>query len=90
MIVFMFFCRWAFLETLGFFSFFGVALIDTHASQVFSLSICMITVFSISILCFVIADLDNPFSGFFRLDLSLLNVVMARGKRMWKQLNDGE
>ena len=82
--------RWAFLETLGFFSFLGVALIDTHRSQVLSLAICMITVFSISILCFVIADLDDPFSGFFRLDLSLLNVVMARGKRMWKQLEKSE
>jgi len=50
----------------------------------------MITVFSISILCFVIADLDNPFSGFFRLDLSLLNLVISRGQRVYSYLQEGQ
>ena len=75
------------MEILGFFSFFGVALIQTY-STVLALAICMITVFSISILCFVIADLDNPFSGFFRLDLSLFRVVMAKGEKLYEQLSN--
>ena len=77
--------RWAFLELLGFFSFIGVALIDT-SSTVMSLGICMITVFSISIMSYVIADLDNPFSGFFRLDLSLFDETLQHGKTCYHEI----
>lgn len=77
--------RWTFLELLGFFSFFGVALIDTKSS-VMSLGICMITVFSISIMSYVIADLDNPFSGFFRLDLSLFDESLQHGRQCYQDL----
>lgn len=42
------------------------------------LVMCIITVFSISMLCYVVSDLDSPFSGFFRVDLSVLIDVLKR------------
>lgn len=39
---------------------------------------CIITVFSISMLCYVVSDLDSPFSGFFRVDLTVLIDVIKR------------
>ena len=35
------------------------------------LTMCIITVFSISLLCYVIGDLDQPFSGYFRVSIKM-------------------
>ncbi|XP_071814741.1 uncharacterized protein [Apostichopus japonicus] len=63
--------QWGFLELLGFFSFFGIMLIDAGSVQV-ELVMCVITVLSITVLCFIIADMDSPFSGYFSIDLSFV------------------
>lgn len=44
---------------------------------------CIITVFSISMLCYVVSDLDSPFSGFFRVDLSVLSFVLQKLESMY-------
>ena len=41
-----------------------------------------ITVFSISLLCYVVSDLDSPFSGFFTIDVSTLHLLLHRVKSM--------
>ncbi|XP_033729314.1 immunoglobulin A1 protease autotransporter-like, partial [Pecten maximus] len=74
--------KWAFLETLGFFSFIGILLLRALSYRL-ELTMCIITVFSISMLCYVVSDLDSPFSGFFRVDLSILGVVVQRLERMY-------
>ncbi|XP_074651707.1 uncharacterized protein LOC141906358 [Tubulanus polymorphus] len=75
--------KWMFLETLGFFSFFGVLLLTTK-SYILELVMCVITVFSISLLCYVVSDFDSPFSGFFRVDLTVLDDVITRIDEMYK------
>ena len=37
-----------------------------------------ITLFSISMLCYMLADLDSPFNGYFRVDLSVIHDVIQR------------
>ena len=51
---------------------------------------CIITVFSISMLCYVVSDLDSPFSGFFRVDLSVLLHVVERLELMYKEAKHEE
>ncbi|XP_046350650.2 calphotin-like [Haliotis rufescens] len=75
--------KWAFLETLGFFSFIGILLLHAYSYRM-ELVMCIITVFSISMLCYVVSDLDSPFSGFFRVDLSVLEVVIERLAAMYE------
>ena len=69
--------RWVFLETLGFFSFLGILLLTAHSYRM-ELVMCIVTVFSISMLCYVVSDLDAPFSGFFRVDIGVLEEVLRR------------
>ena len=66
-----------FLETLGFFSFLGILLLTAHSYRM-ELVMCIVTVFSISMLCYVVSDLDAPFSGFFRVDIGVLEQVLRR------------
>lgn len=61
-------CRWAFLETLGYFTFLGMLLVQCSSYRA-ELAMCLLTVISISLLCYVVSDLDSPFHGFFRVDL---------------------
>ncbi|XP_074651706.1 uncharacterized protein LOC141906357 [Tubulanus polymorphus] len=75
--------KWMFLEALGFFSYFGVLLLTTK-SYILELVMCVITVFSISLLCYVVSDFDSPFSGFFRVDLGVLDDVITRIDEMYK------
>lgn len=89
--VFFFFfvrSRWAFLESLGFFSFFGVLLIRAESYRV-ELIMCVITVFSISLMCYVVSDLDSPFSGFFCVDTSVLADVVYRMRDMYDRAKAG-
>lgn len=81
--------RWAFLETLGFFSFLGVLLLQAGGYRM-ELAMCIITVFSISMLCYVVSDLDSPFSGFFRVDLSVFPDVMNRLETMYINTTQGD
>ncbi|KAL8587494.1 hypothetical protein ACOMHN_000900 [Nucella lapillus] len=60
--------RWSFLETLGYFTFIGVLLVQTYSYRT-NLTFCLLTVISISLLCYLVADLDSPFYGFFRVPL---------------------
>lgn len=69
--------RWVFLEVLGSLTLFGVMLIDAD-SRLMVLAMCELTMFSTSMLCFVMADYDSPFNGFFRVDLSILPDVVMR------------
>ncbi|XP_061195900.1 uncharacterized protein LOC133204162 [Saccostrea echinata] len=76
--------KWAFLESLGFFSFIGILLLRAYSYRM-ELVMCIITVFSISMLCYVVSDLDSPFSGFFRVDLSVLSHVLQKLENMYSE-----
>ena len=39
---------------------------------------CELTIFSVTMLFFVLADLDSPFNGFFRVDTSVLPEVVKK------------
>ena len=71
------FCRWAFLETVSFFSFFGVLLVKAESLRL-ELTMCLLTGMSVTMLCFIVADIDNPFHGFFRIDLTVLGDIMKQ------------
>lgn len=51
---------------------------------------CIVTVLSISMLCYVVADLDDPFSGFFRVDVSVLWEAIFRLETMYQSSNSSE
>ena len=50
--------------------YFGILLIKAGSYRM-ELTICMLTVFTISAFAFVLADIDAPYHGFFRVDLSV-------------------
>ncbi|XP_063401589.1 uncharacterized protein LOC134685611 [Mytilus trossulus] len=68
---------WTFLVTLGFFSLYGVIMIQAFSYKM-ELMLCTLTLFSIGMLCYIVADLDSPFTGIFRIDLSILIDVIRR------------
>ncbi|XP_033753340.1 uncharacterized protein LOC117336797 [Pecten maximus] len=69
--------KWAFLVTLGFFSLFGVLMIKAYSYRM-ELVMSMLTLFSIVMLCYIVADLDSPFTGFFRIDVRIISDVIYR------------
>lgn len=77
------------MESLGFYSFLGILLVQTQSTEM-NLLLCIITVFSISLLCYVVADFDSVFSGFFRVDVSILAEVICRLQMMYDmaRMND--
>ena len=75
--------RWFFLEVLGNLVVIGVMLVDAQSRRI-ELTICEITIFSISMLCYVLADLDSPFNGFFRVDLSVIPLVIHRVEELYQ------
>ncbi|XP_071946583.1 uncharacterized protein [Antedon mediterranea] len=74
--------QWVFLEALGFCTFFGVMLLQAQSYRM-ELAMCIMTVFSISILCFVVSDLDSAFNGFFTVRLDALYGVIDKVERMF-------
>jgi hypothetical protein len=74
---FLSFLRWIFLEVLGSLVLLGVIFIDAKSRRM-ELAMCELTIFSVSMLCYVLADLDSPFNGFFRVDLGVLPDVIKR------------
>nr|KAG5689508.1 hypothetical protein BaRGS_000614 [Batillaria attramentaria] len=80
--------RWIFLETLGFFSFLGILLLTAYSYRM-ELVMCIVTVFSISMLCYVVSDLDSPFSGFFRVEIGVLEEVLRRLDLMYDMAKQG-
>ncbi|XP_033749306.1 uncharacterized protein LOC117333994 [Pecten maximus] len=78
----MHFLEWALLETLGYFTFLGILMVQAQSYQL-ELTMCIITVLSITMLCYIIADLDNPFNGFFRIDLANVETLIQRLERMY-------
>ncbi len=56
------------MEILSFFSFFGILLLRAQSYR-YELTICVITVISITVFSYVLADMDEPFHGFFRVPL---------------------
>ncbi|XP_061193763.1 uncharacterized protein LOC133201994 [Saccostrea echinata] len=79
---------WVFLITLGFFSLYGVLLIQASSYRM-ELMMCTLTLFSISMLCYIVSDLDSPFSGFFRIDISIIVDVIYRLEVMHKMASLG-
>ena len=75
--------RWTFLISLGFFSLYGVLMIQASSYRM-ELMMCVLTLFSITMLCYIVADLDSPFSGFFRIDISIIVDVIYRLEVMYK------
>ena len=45
--------------------------------------------FPVSMLCYVLADLDSPFNGFFRVDLSVIPDVVRRAENMYELVRAG-
>ncbi len=43
-----------------------------------AITMCMLTVFSISLFCYVLADFDSPLHGLFRIDLNpLVSIIFS-------------
>ena len=80
----LFVFRWIFLEVLGSLVLLGVIFIDAKSRRM-ELAMCELTIFSVSMLCYVLADLDSPFNGFFRVDLSVLPDVIKRVEYIFNQ-----
>ncbi|GFS17616.1 hypothetical protein ElyMa_003244100 [Elysia marginata] len=80
---------WLFLETLGFFSFLGILLLTAFSYRM-ELLMCIVTVFSISLLCYVVSDLDSPFSGFFRINTTVILDLMQRLACMYEMAKVGQ
>ena len=78
------FNRWIFLEVLGSLVLLGVIFIDAKSRRM-ELAMCELTIFSVSMLCYVLADLDSPFNGFFRVDLAVLPDVIKRIEYVFNQ-----
>ena len=66
--------RWAFLEALGYFSFFGILLVNADSYRL-ELIMCLVTVLSISMFSYVLADLNQPFHGVFKVNLAPLFAI---------------
>ena len=64
-------CRWLFMEALAFTAYFGILLLRAESSQL-ELILCFLTVFSISTFSYILADMDCPFHGIFRVNLDVL------------------
>ena len=61
---------------------FGV--MSVHASSYrMELVMCELTVFSVFMLFYVLADFDSPFNGFFRVDMSVLPEVVDRAQTLY-------
>ncbi|XP_012946831.1 uncharacterized protein LOC101858840 [Aplysia californica] len=80
---------WLFLETLGFFSFLGILLLTAFSYRM-ELLMCIVTVFSISLLCYVVSDLDSPFSGFFRVNTKVIEDLLSRLTAMYEMAKLGQ
>ncbi|OWF46889.1 hypothetical protein KP79_PYT14971 [Mizuhopecten yessoensis] len=78
----MHFLEWALLETLGYFTFLGILMVQAQSYRL-ELTMCIITVLSITMLCYIVADLDNPLHGFFRIDLTQIETLIERLERMY-------
>ncbi|CAH1797428.1 unnamed protein product [Owenia fusiformis] len=81
--------RWFFLELLGIFVFLGVLFLYANSSKM-EVAMCEVTIFSISMMCYVVADLDDPFNGVFRVDLSVLPAVLKRARTMYDNIKVGD
>ncbi|XP_071166728.1 uncharacterized protein [Mytilus edulis] len=68
--------QWMLLETLGGFTFLGMLMVKAQSYRM-ELTICLISVISITLLVFTVSDLDSPFDGFFRIDLSPMEAVVC-------------
>ncbi|XP_069109891.1 uncharacterized protein [Argopecten irradians] len=69
------FFHWFVLEMLSYFCFLGVLLISAQSYQI-QLAMCVVTVTSISLLCYAVSDLDSPFHGFLRIDLGIVSAMV--------------
>ena len=67
----------------------GIMLIDASSRQM-ELTMCELTIFSVSMLCYVLADIDTPFNGFFRIDISVLPVVIAKLERLYQDASESK
>ena len=73
---------------------FGVLLLLWHPPHIrwiipYGATMCIITVFPISLLCYVVSDFDSPFSGFFRKDVSCLLLVVQRAHAQFLRAKQG-
>ncbi len=80
---------WIFLELMGFIAFLGILLIQAESYRM-ELTMCILTVFSISLFTCVLADLDQPYHGFFRVDLRDLEGVVESVQEEWTRLLDNK
>ena len=81
--------RWIFLEVLGSLVLIGIMLVNAQSRRI-ELTMCEVTIFSVSMLCYVLADLDCPFNGFFRVDVSTLPVVVRRIEKLFDETKQAD
>ena len=74
-----------FLVILGLFVIFGICFIDAQSPPM-ETALVHVTIFSCSILCYILADLDTPFCGFFQIDLTVLPEVVEKAEQMYNEL----
>jgi len=60
-----------FLELLGTLTYFGILLVRASSYRL-ELIMCMMTVFTISMFCYILADIAQPYHGVFKLKLDIL------------------
>ena len=65
----------------------GIMLVDAQSRRI-ELTMCEVTIFSVSMLCYVLADLDSPFNGFFRVDVSTLPAVVQRIETIFDEVQE--
>ena len=63
------------MEALGFISFFGILLIFAESYRL-ELTMCVLTVFTISAFVYILTDLDHAYHGSFIVDLSVFCVFL--------------
>ncbi|XP_061173340.1 uncharacterized protein LOC133182511 [Saccostrea echinata] len=69
--------QWAFLEILGYSSFLGILMVKCES---YRMEMCMsfVTCLSISMSCYIVADIDNPFHGFFRINIKSVLTILEQ------------
>ena len=73
---------------LGCTTLFAMMLVFAQSHKM-ELAMCHLTLFSVAMLCYVLSDLDAPFSGFFHVDLSALPDVVKRIERLYDSAKQG-
>ena len=71
------------MEALGFISFFGILLIVAESYRL-ELTMCILTVFTISSFVYILTDLDYAYHGTFIVDLTVFSTFLEALREEYK------